>query len=488
MALGFPAKYTGEIPLGIMQAKEFLIIAIEAAEYLGWKIGSISKSGFTARTKASFISWSEIITVNIEEDKATLRSACLGIQLFDYGKNKKNIQNLIETVEELKQVFTPDKILMKYKALEAVFIPETKFTWQSLSLTGSNFNGFFSIFKPAKGYFITPLIIDLNILIYLLMIMSGGNFLFPVNQSLIKWGASFTPLTLNGQWWRLITNCFIHFGLIHLSMNMVALFCIGLLLEPYLGRIRFAIAYFLTGIAASTTSLWWHDFVISAGASGAIFGMYGIFLAMLTTNLIEKSVRKGLLVSIAIFVGYNLAYGMHGHIDNAAHIGGLICGFIIGYGYYPSLKRPDAFSFKYLTIGILTLIIISTSFIAYTKIPNDFGKYQKKIKSFAIIESMAMEVLRLPQNTPKEKILYGIKDRGIYYWNQDIKLINNLEKLNLPEIIHERDRKLIHYCNLRIKSYRLLYKTIEENTDKYRDSIKFYDKEIKEIINGLKHK
>jgi rhomboid protease GluP len=269
---------------------------------------------------------------------------------------------------------------------------------------------------------------------------------------------------------------------------MIALFFIGLLLEPYLGRIRFAIAYFLTGIAASMTSLWWHDFVISAGASGAIFGMYGVFLAMLTTNLIEKSARKGLLVSIAIFVGYNLAYGMHGHIDNAAHIGGLICGFMIGYGYYPSLKRPDAFSFKYLTIGILTLIIISTSFITYINIPNDFGKYQKKIRSFAIIESMALEVLRLPQNTPKEKILYGIKDRGIYYWNQDIKLINDLEKLNLPEVIHERDRRLIRYCNLRIKSYRLLYKTIAENTDKYRDSIKFYDMEIKGIIKGLKHK
>ena len=123
----------------------------------------------------------------------------------------------------------------------------------------------------------------------------------------------------------MITNCFLHIGILHLAFKMYALIFIGVLLEPYLGKLRFAVAYLLTGVFASVASLYWHDHTVSAGASGAIFGMYGVFLAMLTTNLIPKSVRKGLLASIGLFVAYNLLYGLKGWgIDaNAAHIGGL---------------------------------------------------------------------------------------------------------------------------------------------------------------------
>ena len=124
-------------------------------------------------------------------------------------------------------------------------------------------------------------------------------------------------------------------------MNMYALLYIGVLLEPILGRSRFISAYLLTGLTASITSLWWHDLTISAGASGAIFGMYGVFLAMLTTNVIEEAKRKALLTSIAIFVGYNLIYGLKGGIDNAAHIGGLLGGLVIGYASILSLKKPE---------------------------------------------------------------------------------------------------------------------------------------------------
>ncbi len=171
------------------------------------------------------------------------------------------------------------------------------------------------------------------------MVMSGVDIMFPDSASLIKWGANFTFLTLKGEWWRLISSCFLHIGIAHLFFNMYALMYIGLLLEPHLGKTRFITAYLITGIAASMTSLWWHDRALSAGASGAIFGMYGVFLAMLTTNIIKNSSRKALLTSIAFFVGYNLIGGMEYGIDNAAHIGGLISGIIIGYAYVTGLKN-----------------------------------------------------------------------------------------------------------------------------------------------------
>jgi rhomboid protease GluP len=269
---------------------------------------------------------------------------------------------------------------------------------------------------------------------------------------------------------------------------MYALLYIGLLLEPYLGKVRFITAYLLTGIIASIASLWWHDLTISAGASGAIFGMYGVFLAMLTTNLIEKSARRALLTSIVVFVGYNLLNGMKGGIDNAAHIGGLVGGLVIGYAYVPSLKKPGAPNLKYSTIGALTLLTILISSIVYNKIPNDIGKYDKKMRSFVSMEAMALELYSLPQDTPNEKILSEIKDKGIYYWNENIKLLNDVEKLNLPDELHNKNKKLLHYCDLRIKSYGLLYKAVEQNTDIYKDSIEFYNKEIEATIEELKEK
>ena len=79
------------------------------------------------------------------------------------------------------------------------------------------------------------------------MAINGVNIMLPDNGSLLNWGANFRPMTLDGQWWRLLTNCFLHIGIFHLLMNMYALLYIGVLLEPLLGRTRFLSAYLLTG-------------------------------------------------------------------------------------------------------------------------------------------------------------------------------------------------------------------------------------------------
>ena len=213
--------------------------------------------------------------------------------------------------------------------------------------------------------------------------------------------------------------------------------------------------------------------------------MYGVFLAMLTTNLIEKAARQTLLTSIAIFVGYNLLSGMKGGVDNAAHIGGLISGLVIGYAYYPSLKKPDAATLKFQTTGALAILILSTSFIVFKKIPNDIGNYDKKIQEFVSMEEKALEFYNMPEGTPKKKLLSEIKDTGIYYWKENIKLLSDLEKTNLPEAIHDRNKMLLTYCDLRIRSYNFVYQAIEQETDKYKDSIEFYNRQIESIIADL---
>lgn len=487
MAFGLSPKYIREVPLDHFSGEQFLIIALEAAKKLNWTIGNISETGFVAYTKFSMKSWSEEIEVTIESQNVRLKSECTGSQVVDWGKNEENIEKLLSAVNELKNDFTPQMLARQYEDLKPV-LAENSLISGSPPLAKEKFKGFFSIFKPTKDYFITPVLIDLNIIIFILMTASGANILLPDNESLISWGANFRPVTLGGEWWRLITSCFLHIGILHLLMNMYALLYIGLLLEPLLGKLRFTAAYLLTGIAASTTSLWWHDLTISAGASGAIFGLYGVFLALLTTNHIEKSARNAFLTSIGIFVGYNLLNGLKGGIDNAAHIGGLISGLLIGYAFLPGLKNAGNKNKEYKTIGILAALVLSISFYVYKKIPNDIGNYDTKMKEFFSKETAALEVYSLPQHTPKDKLLSRIRDSGIYYWQENIKLINELEQLNLPDEIHDRNKKLLDYCELRIKSYQLIYRTVEQDTDSYQDSIVYYNQRIEAIVNGLKEK
>ncbi len=248
-----------------------------------------------------------------------------------------------------------------YEELKAGLVPqEHDVLNRPPATTSEKWGDFFSLFKPREGYFITPILVDLNIAIFILMVLSGANLFQPSTQVLIKWGANIRSLTLDGEWWRIITCCFIHIGLFHLLLNMYALLFIGVLLEPQLGRLRFASAYLLTGIMASLASLYWHTNTLSAGASGAIFGMYGVFLALLTTNLIEKTRRTSLLASIGIFVGYNLLYGAKAGIDNAAHIGGLLSGIVIGYLYYPGLTKPEKPGLRYSAIAVAALLVVVT--------------------------------------------------------------------------------------------------------------------------------
>jgi rhomboid protease GluP len=485
MAFGLSPKHLQEQIFDTLTSEEILITGLETVRTLNWKIGYTNPNGFVAYTKFSMMSWSEEVKVNIENQKLTIKSECTGSQLIDWGKNRENVDDFLKVFKETIGTLVTDDISIRYQEILDNKSPTIDLVNQPHQTSRDKVKNFFSIFIPVKGYFITPIILDINILVFVLMILNGVHVMLPDTDSLIAWGANFRPVTLAGQWWRLLTSCFLHIGIIHLLMNLYALLYIGIQLEPRLGKTRFLSAYLLTGIAGSANSLYWHELTVSAGASGAIFGMYGVFLAMLTTNLIEKSARQTMLTSIAIFVGYNLLNGVRGGIDNAAHIGGLIAGIVIGYSFYPSLVKPDKENLKHMTVAMLTLLIFSISFLIYQRMPNDIGMYDEKMNKFVSLESMALEFYSKDQTAPKEELLEEVQDRGIYYWKESIKVIADADRLNIPEILHTRNKKLIAYCDLRIKCYELIYKGIEENIDNYQIEIDNYNKQITDIINEL---
>jgi len=179
----------------------------------------------------------------------------------------------------------------------------------------------------------TPAIVIANILVFAAMIATGVHFFAPTVQSIADWGANFGPQTMSGQWWRLVTSMFLHYGILHLGFNMWVLWDLGRLVERLVGNVGFVALYFVSGIAGSIASLAWNPVVVSAGASGAVFGVAGALLGLVAfrRDTVPTAVLKQLRNSMAAFVAYNVLYGLTTpEIDMAAHIGGLVAGFACG--------------------------------------------------------------------------------------------------------------------------------------------------------------
>jgi len=192
--------------------------------------------------------------------------------------------------------------------------------------------------------FVTPAMIAINVLVFILMAASGVSLFEPTTDSLIRWGADFAPITMHGEWWRVVSSTFVHIGLIHILMNMYVLFAVGRLTERLYGNAGFAVLYILSGIGGSLLSLVCHPATVSAGASGAVFGAYGGLVAfvLLQSDSVPGHTVNALLKSASIFVGINLFYGLTQEgVDVAAHIGGIVTGFIVGGFLSQPLLAPS---------------------------------------------------------------------------------------------------------------------------------------------------
>lgn len=200
---------------------------------------------------------------------------------------------------------------------------------------------FMMLLKLNRQIIVTQLLLYANVGMYVLMMVMGLGFVDFKAQDLLHWGGNYGPLTLTGEWWRLFTHMFLHGGLVHLIFNSVGLMFLGMFLEPLLGRSRFIASYVVTGLLAGISSVLWHESTVSVGASGAIFGLCGVLMALLMRRAVKSEYSKSFLGSVALFVGFNLFMGLMGGIDNAAHIGGLLSGILLGLLIYPTLSTKE---------------------------------------------------------------------------------------------------------------------------------------------------
>ena len=181
---------------------------------------------------------------------------------------------------------------------------------------------------------ITMALVALNVLVFVTGLIKGDfALLVPNGNAYVPWGSNFGPYTTAGDWWRLLTGMFLHLGILHLVFNMWALASFGPITERLLGSTAYAIVYVFTGLAAGCTSIAWQPAVNTVGASGAIFGLFGALVAELiaSNQSISRTLLKALRASTLMFTVYVLCIGfLTPGVDNAAHVGGLVCGFALG--------------------------------------------------------------------------------------------------------------------------------------------------------------
>ena len=189
-------------------------------------------------------------------------------------------------------------------------------------------------YYDSKPY-ITMAVIAVNIIVFAVMSIFGNTL---DAQYMAGHGAMYPPYVAeNGQYWRLFTSMFMHFGLMHILNNLVMLGAVGRIVEIAMGHVRFLIAYIVAGICGGALSyvvmLHNNDYAVSAGASGAIFGMVGalVWIVIVNRGFYEGISRQQVIFMVILMIYYGVSTS---GVDNWDHLGGLAGGFIISIVLY----------------------------------------------------------------------------------------------------------------------------------------------------------
>ncbi len=211
---------------------------------------------------------------------------------------------------------------------------------------------------------VTKLLIFINIAIFITMLAGGAGIWHSPNGIQLSWGANFGPATQDGEWWRLFTAMFLHFGVLHLLLNCWALWDAGQLVERMYGQARFLAIYLISGLSGNLVSLVFQgNLAVSGGASGAIFGIFGALLTFLWRERTAITTREfrwlfwgALGFAIATIVMGFIVPG----IDNAAHVGGFIAGVLISIMLAKSITLPVWPIKMSATAALICLVAIVT--------------------------------------------------------------------------------------------------------------------------------
>ncbi|MFC1226509.1 rhomboid family intramembrane serine protease [Pedobacter sp. BG31] len=480
---GYSPKIEKFIPLADFPADKYLIVAKQAIENLGWALSHVSETGLIAYTPISFQSYSEEISIRIHGNFAVVKSECVGIQMLfnDYGKNDLNLEKFFHEFEyvefHLKDVW--EENLQKFHQFIATQ-DDHYFEKAPLATKNKIKNVLFLLF-PQKGYTVTPIIVLLNTLYYIAIVLlsivfiaylslktghaSQEDYLAEIKRLVLNFGVNQRNLVLGGQYWRLITYQFIHGSVSHLFFNMYALVYLGLMIENKLGWKKYLFIYLMSGVCGGLVSLIFHQEGVMMGASGAIMGLYGAFIVLLITKSFEPKATKALLVStliVSLLVVINGAFGKR--VDNAAHIGGFVSGFIITYllAYEPNKTIEVKTRTRYAVSVLLFLMFFSGVLHFSPKYGTE--EYRKLRDTFNANLGSLNNIMNLKISLPKDVKLTSIKEDGIIPMERNLIIIKQMQALTLrPEDAKERAEK-VKLSKASHRAVMLMYRDIKADS------------------------
>lgn len=301
--------------------------------------------------------------------KAKTLNICLDLNDKIDTSNIKDIDTInIETLEDLKENDDLNKIFpeLKDKLIKSddngldLFINATNDINEK---TEKENKMFVKVFSPKKLIF-TKMIIAINILVYIWMVIKTGHFLSFTNFDVLRFGANSLAFVKSGEIYRILAAAFIHGGLIHLLVNMYSLAVIGSQVESFIGKWKFVVIYFISAICGNLLSLIFlkNAFQPSVGASGAIFGLMGSLLyfgyhyRLYLSDAIKNQIVPIIILNLVISFAFS-------NIDAAAHIGGLIGGYLTAQ----TVGIKDKSHTKDMVNGliVLTLYVLFLSFVVF---------------------------------------------------------------------------------------------------------------------------
>ena len=328
--------------------------------------------------------------------------------------------------------------------------------------------------QPLKTIAATLSLIILNISGFVFIFVQAGSLdERDWTVTVLRYGAQFNPLTLDNEWYRIFTHMFLHGGMIHLAVNMYALFYAGSRIERMVGTKKFLMVYFICGITAALNSLYWNLFTVGVGASGAIFGLFG-FLLIANTFGDRKAGKAvyGTLIHLAGLVIISLVVGSLLRADHAAHFGGLGAGILIAQfalttGGAPALRRIRV---EYYLLPLL--------FVFFISLPRNQVNYFRFFQLVVAAEDSAR--YRLKHGLTDDEYMRGFM-RNYHQWDAALTALNNQH--DVPWQLAMDTFRLRRYINLR-KQENLHKKTVvQEEAYVYLDSAELAQEKMKEFLH-----
>jgi len=349
--------------------------------------------------------------------------------------------------------------------------------------------------KLTPRVWVTPLLIALNVAVFIAMVATGAHPMSPTIDSLLKWGANFGPKTTSGQWWRLGASMFIHIGVFHIAMNMVVLWSIGRFVERLVGGAGFIALYAVAGLCGSLASVGVHPFMVSAGASGAVFGLYGGLLGFLLRQrgAVPKPLLKKLSGSAVAFVVYNVAFGLVPGIDMAAHIGGLAGGFGCGLLLGLPLDAADLPARRWLRAGLVLALGAALTVGIGFALPHTVD-LDKELGAFYASEARVLEAyngaVRKSQANQLDDAGYAkiLDGQVLPEWRSARTKLTEIKRKGLPERQRWLIDKLVAYADARLRGWELFSDALKHNDADKARAAQLPQADAEKILQEIKAK